>query len=188
MNAEDREYKHVEGNIYEGEFKDGVYEGKGVMLYSDVAKYEGEFKNNKADGKGIYTILGGSFKYEGEFKNDNFHGKGIFKYEGEFKNDNFHGKGIVTTSVQKWNKYEGEVQNGKFNGNGILTYVNGSRYEGIFKNGDNKEGMGTFISVNGDKFTGLFSSTGHDFEGTMTYADGTVEKGKFYKFKSIFLP
>jgi hypothetical protein len=23
--------------------------------------------------------------------------------------------------------------------------------------------MGTFISVNGDKFTGLFSSTGHDF-------------------------
>ena len=41
------------GNYYEGEFRRGMMEGKGVYTWKDGRVYEGEFKNNKKEGQGI---------------------------------------------------------------------------------------------------------------------------------------
>ena len=77
---------------YQGEFKNGLAEGKGIYYYSNGAVYDGEFKNNNREGKGIMKYASGTV-YEGEFKNGKREGKGIFRYadgtvyEGEFKND-----------------------------------------------------------------------------------------------------
>ncbi len=55
--------------IYEGEFKDNLYNGKGIKYErkkGDVIEYRGEFKNNKLTGRAkIY--INGIFLYEQEY-------------------------------------------------------------------------------------------------------------------------
>ena len=52
--------KHDNGGKYEGNFKDGMKNGKGTYIYSNGSKYEGEWKDNKKHGKGIFTDSYGS--------------------------------------------------------------------------------------------------------------------------------
>ena len=48
--------RFANGNIYEGELKNGLPEGKGIYMFANGDAYEGEFKNNKKEGKGIYIF------------------------------------------------------------------------------------------------------------------------------------
>lgn len=68
------EYKN--GNKYQGDFKNGVKDGKGTLTLGDD-KYEGDWKNDLKDGKGTYTYWDGT-KYEGDFKDNTFDGKGTY--------------------------------------------------------------------------------------------------------------
>ena len=45
---------------YEGEFKNGLKEGKGTEKYKNGAVYSGEFKRNLRNGKGKLSKLDGS--------------------------------------------------------------------------------------------------------------------------------
>ena len=40
--------------IYDGEWKNGFKEGKGIEYYNDGDIYEGDYKKGKKEGKGIY--------------------------------------------------------------------------------------------------------------------------------------
>ena len=44
------------GDMYEGEFQNGEYNGKGIYYWD---KYEGKFKNSHKEGKGIFTFNDG---------------------------------------------------------------------------------------------------------------------------------
>ena len=62
---------YANGDIYEGEFKDGMLNGNGKIIRKDGNIFKGEFKDNKLNGHGIYSgkynnIYGNIF--EGEFK------------------------------------------------------------------------------------------------------------------------
>ncbi len=59
----------VTGARYEGEFKDGYYNGQGVYMYANGDKFEGEFKDDKCNGQGVLTYANGD-KFEGEFLDD----------------------------------------------------------------------------------------------------------------------
>ena len=67
--------------IYEGEYKKGVRDGKGICYYQNGERYEGKFRNGKREGKGIFFWKDGS-RWEGYFKNDEMNGEGIY-YSGE---------------------------------------------------------------------------------------------------------
>ena len=54
------------GEIYEGEWKEGLKEGLGSLTSPNGSKYEGEWKNDKMEGQGNYTWPNGK-KYEGEW-------------------------------------------------------------------------------------------------------------------------
>jgi hypothetical protein len=78
--------------------------GKGIMALGDGARYEGEFKNGKYEGQGIEIADGG--KYEGEWKNGHKEGLGThtipgLKYVGEFKEDMYNGEGTLFFSNGK---------------------------------------------------------------------------------------
>lgn len=62
------------GDVYEGTFKNGIFDGKGTFTATDGWTYVGEFKQGQADGQGKLTTKTKTV-YEGTFK------QGIFQYE-----------------------------------------------------------------------------------------------------------
>ncbi len=57
----------VNGDVYEGEFKDGVKEGKGKLIFFEGGIYDGDFKDDQASGKGKLILPNGEV-YEGDFR------------------------------------------------------------------------------------------------------------------------
>ena len=41
-----------DGSVYEGEFKGGLFNGKGKLTWENGSVYEGEFKDGRRQGKG----------------------------------------------------------------------------------------------------------------------------------------
>ena len=97
----------LNGDIYEGEFKDGVFSGKGEMYYKNLnsqeAVYRGMFRNHKRCGFGEMVWGDDKEKFLGNWNQDQ-RVKGELQmldgsvYIGEFKNDTFHGKGKLCFS------------------------------------------------------------------------------------------
>ncbi len=142
-------YETNTGIRYEGEFKNGLENGKGIIFFPNGNSYSGEFVNSKRNGKGtyLYANLG---KYIGQFKNNKRHGQGTFIW---FQNNDVN---IVTKLLNKlfsrYSYYEGAWENGKKNGFGIFTdSINGSKQQGIWKN--DKIISGVVLFKNGDSCT-----------------------------------
>ena len=130
-------YYHSGYTLYEGDFLDDEFHGKGVYFYENILKrgekgdtnYIGDFKNGKMSGRGIMYDWDDSHSkiYEGQFLNNEFNGHGTLyfyesnkiKYEGSFLNGMFHGKGELFYNSGNL-KYKGDFKNGKFHGTGIL--------------------------------------------------------------------
>ena len=144
---------------YEGDWINDKFEGFGALFNQDE-KYNGNFKEGKYDGEGNLYKKNGDC-YSGEFLRGNLlKGKINFNngdcYEGNLKEGLFDGKGVYTykngdvfkgsfIKGQKYfgemsfnenkNKYEGYFENDKFNGEGILN-INNEEQKGIFKDGN----------------------------------------------------
>ncbi len=71
------EYLNKGSNVvsYEGEFKRGLYNGKGAIKYKDGSVYTGEFKNGLRDGYGTFRGSNGKIIYDGLWKENVFLGK-----------------------------------------------------------------------------------------------------------------
>ena len=129
-------------SIYEGDFVEDKYHGRGIMTYANGDKYEGEWKDDLRNGKGKLIYANGEI-YEGEFQNDNINGKGTLtwtdgdKYVGEFKNNYRQGKGIFMCDVEM--KYDSKI-----------TY---KKQKEIEKDISRKKGI--FIGIATDKTKGL---------------------------------
>jgi len=50
--------KYANGDVYEGEWKNGKKEGQGVMTYANGNVYDGHWKNGKKEGEGIFYKQG----------------------------------------------------------------------------------------------------------------------------------
>ena len=90
---------------YEGDFKDGVKNGKGVMKHKNGDIYEGSFRNDVKYGNGVYRFKDGEI-YEGEFKDDGFEGHGVMRFEGveikgNFKRGKLDGEGEIIRNKEK---------------------------------------------------------------------------------------
>ena len=96
-------YTYPNGDVYEGDWRDGKPHGRGKMTYPNGDVYEGDWLHGKANGIGKYTYRDGRV-YEGGFCDGNSHGKGKHTYpdggvyEGDWLN------GVV---------YEGDWRDGK---------------------------------------------------------------------------
>ena len=87
------------GDVYEGEYLDGMRNGNGLFIWADGKKYEGDFVDDMREGTGRLEWADGTF-YEGGFVNGKMHGKGRIVwsngeiYVGWFANDKMEGHGI----------------------------------------------------------------------------------------------
>lgn len=134
------------GDSYEGEFKRGVYWGKGTYYdESEDSKYVGNWVKGKPNGKGLAT-WGEKSKFPGRY------------YDGEWKDGLMHGYGTKfwgKAEVDKYtnNKYTGEWKNDKMDGFGKYDWADGSYYEGPWKN-DEQDGDGIYVFKDGEVFKG----------------------------------
>jgi hypothetical protein len=127
-----------DGSVYEGEFKNGLFEGKGVFHYKNGELYAGQFKDGLAQGKGEHTYSNGD-RYQGDFSDGlpegigTYSGDNGYKYRGEFKHGYFHGKG--KSNLANGDHYDGEFFKGYEQGFGTYYYSNGDHYQGEFRAG-----------------------------------------------------
>ena len=88
-----------DGNVYEGEYQNGVPNGNGSAKFPNGDKYVGEFKDGVRSGIGTDEHFNGS-KYVGEQKNNKRHGQGTYFMAdgrislGEWKEGQPHGRFI----------------------------------------------------------------------------------------------
>ncbi len=70
--------------LYEGDIKNNLPNGKGILSFKGKRFYEGDWLNGTKNGMGIsYYSTGG--KYFGEIKNGLLHGIGTFFYSNKTK-------------------------------------------------------------------------------------------------------
>jgi hypothetical protein len=93
--------KTVNGQlVYEGHFKDDLYEGDGLWISEQGLIYTGNFTQGKRNGRGILFSNESKYRYDGEWKDDMKCGKGSetnpdgSTYIGEFCNNKKNGQGI----------------------------------------------------------------------------------------------
>lgn len=130
-------YTAKNGDVYVGQFAKGGYNGKGRYRFANSQIYDGDWIDSKRQGKGKFTYADGKI-YEGEFANNLRQGQGTltFKngevYVGQFANDDYNGKGKIRYSAGE--TYEGDWVNGQRSGQGTYTSPNGISYIGEWKN------------------------------------------------------
>lgn len=66
------------GDVYEGEFKDGVLEGEVIIHFSDGSRFKGVYRNGKRNGAALEVDKDGK-RFEGTYKDDYRDGKYIEK-------------------------------------------------------------------------------------------------------------
>ncbi len=147
---------------YFGEWKNGKFHGRGIIMWFNGQVYKGEFKFGKKDGQGTLNFSNGR-SYVGQFKYGKYHGKGKFNFGKKDEN-------LET--------YDGYWLNGKLNGIGSYFYQNGDRYIGEFKE-NKKHGHGKYNWVNGKEYVGEFYNDIISGFGILTKANGSKFIGEF---------
>ena len=127
--------QYVSGRLYEGFWKNDLWEGQGFEVYASGNTYKGAFANGRAHGHGIYEWWNGEV-YDGEWN------RGVKEGHGMWKNI-------------KGDQYIGMWKNSKANGHGIHVWSNGDKYEGEWKN-FMKHGWGSETFANGDTYCGQY--------------------------------
>ena len=182
-----RKYVWEDGKYYLGEFKNSnnLPNGKGIKYNKDgTILYEGDFVNGRFEGKGRYNYPNGRF-FIGEYKKGLRNGKGIIYYpdgkvnfESNYVDDKREGEGKFV--LEDGSYYIGNWENGLFNGKGKEYYPNGKlRYEGDYVDGK-REGKGKYIWRDGDYYIGEEKNDLRHGKGTQYDSSGAIiHRGKW---------
>ena len=156
-------------NIYDGEWIDGEYEGKGLLRLADGTRYTGKFKEGRYEGSGTLRFSDGSH-YAGEFSKGARSGKGRFQdpcgnwYEGYWHKGKPNGQGTSWRNDKK-ELYVGQYVKGKMVGRIMVHYENGDRRAGTWStSGDFVEWLHKRISVQVTNNFCNFFRVNKDFE------------------------
>ncbi len=132
----------LEDGTYTGGVTDGKPDGQGKMEYTNGQVYEGEWKNGVRSGQGRCTWPDGGY-YDGEWANDKWNGQGtnymggskdVDYYVGGFADGKRNGHGIFTWA--SGDSIETEWVNGVINGKGTYTWSNGTVAAGEWVDGE----------------------------------------------------
>ncbi|KAL7697508.1 MORN repeat/PH domain containing protein [Lotmaria passim] len=150
---------------YEGEWRDGVPQGRGVMRWENGDVYEGLFERGQPHGSGnsdnvnTFTFADGRV-YTGDFESGRRDGKGKI----------LHINGDV---------YDGQFVRGTVTGFGTIIYAKGPRiYRGLFEHGRKVKG---YLRFPGSQrgYDGEWQDDVPHGSGSMTFANGDFYKGDF---------
>lgn len=172
-------YVKADGTKYLGDFLAGKITGQEVVYYTNGDVYEGKMVNGKREGSGKYLFANGT-SYDGNWVAGKKQGRGVFRYlngavfEGSFVNDvSSDSNGKMT--FPNGDIYEGPVNNGKLNGQATV-YYNYGIYRGSIVDGK-RDGYGRFEWENGDFYEGYWAYGKRNGQGTYYYGSGGRDFG-----------
>ena len=193
------------GEIYEGEWSNGLRHGRGICLYPDLVMYEGNWVFGKPSGFGLLlSSKRDVIYYEGEFLDGALHGRGRYsylngdhfngewregerqghgeyifsngcRYIGDWKDNERHGKGKFTWPDGSF--YDGEWESNNRHGRGLLEIVNGFHYDGYWAN-NYMDGRGILVFMSGTEYQGTFKNGLREGRGSVRF-DGAEYEGRF---------
>ncbi len=120
--------QYVNGEFYEGDFRQLKRNGKGIHYYANGDIYEGDWQNDRRIGKGKITFADNSHLI-GQFIEDQADGHGIYQdkdgnnFQSVVANEEEKLGGLATTE-------SGAIRNGKLFEYGKVKYKNDDRYKG----------------------------------------------------------
>lgn len=161
-------------NYYEGNFKNGERNGKGMLVKNTYSNYDKKFTE--------------SLRYVGQFKNGKYHGKGketviLNEYEGNWKEGKKDGYGVFTVG-SGISIHKGNWLNDKKSGKGKETFSSGNSFDGEYK--DNEFFKGTYTYEGGQKYIGEFLNAKMDGQGKYYLENGDLYfEGRFKNGKTI---
>jgi Uncharacterized protein conserved in bacteria len=174
----ERDNTKTEIIIYEGEFQNGTYHGKGTLYNGDKIEFSGVFQN----GEKTY------YPYENEF----YYDKGAIEFYGDpSKTKTGNTMKVYYTSGNLY--YEGGWKNRQIAGDGTIYYINGKPKEsGNFKNGE-LEGKGKkyyesgIIEQEGEFEAGVLNGKGKLYHPNgKLKVEGTFKDGKLVGKAKVF--
>ncbi|CDW85222.1 UNKNOWN [Stylonychia lemnae] len=203
--------RHSNGNIYQGEFREGKANGHGIQTWANGEKYDGQWEMGARSGNGIWSGMENSNTYIGKWNRNKAEGYGTYtwpngdRYDGEWSQNMKNGKGA--DFFNNGDTFVGYYKDGKPHGKGIYTWMNGSQYDGDFVDGlkhgvgvwkknkdditghrfegeyqyDRKHGYGEFYWQSGNIYKGSYQNDERDGYGEMYFTDGTTYKGDWTK-------
>ena len=169
--------------IYDGEFFNDLYHGKGKLFGENGSYYDGEWKNGLKHGYGVHVKQNGE-KYTGNWKNGNYDGDGqLFNRNGKIIFKGTHKDGVKNQNCYYFKEdtgevYEGEYVDGRLHGEATYTDGHGNKYKGSWYEG-RKHGYGIYTSPDGSKYCGQWKHDVKDGDGEDTDTDGFTLKGNF---------
>jgi len=104
---------------YEGEFSEGVAEGLGVWWTQEGGRVEGEFKDHRLNGEAIWYWPSGGKRMEGDFRRGLVHGQAIYhfgqdtRFLGEFRKGVPHGRAVLVDKKSGSLLWQGLFHEGK---------------------------------------------------------------------------
>lgn len=141
-------YGNGKDATWDGEWKNGVMNGRGAFFYDNGDYFEGEMKEGKRSGEGRVCNRKGAVLFEGVFKDDLEEGAGTqFFADGSFMKVNYHkgesvGKAVLYDAKQNV-LGEGSFANGAYSGYGRFFLKGGVCYFGSVVK-DKLEGKGEY--------------------------------------------
>ena len=164
---------HLNGEEYEGEWKDNLIHGTGVYTYADGRVYEGNFLEGKPHGIGKMTYANGS-SYEGNWEDGLPHGEGkcIMNTGKVYKLQFCAGKQLGTIEEAELPATENHFQE--------VGYLDGGKYRGMTKD-SRRHGKGEYTWPNGDVYRGDFENGERHGYGEMIYANQEIYRGQWKK-------
>jgi len=112
-------YAYTNGFVYEGNFLNGLREGRGMLKGKDGSWYDGMWTGDKFQGQGTYVWPNGA-KYVGAWEKGIQSGYGIYFYV-------------------NGDKYTGYFKDNLFEGQGKYTWADGTSQDGVYEKGKLKE-------------------------------------------------
>lgn len=138
-------FSFADGRTFQGEWIDGMIVS-GKMQYVNGDLFDGHWKNGVKDNRGVYRLTNGE-TYDGYWLNNEKHGVGVTKIPGEISKgwECWAHDRIIEVKDKDW--YAGDVQNSLTrapHGKGTTLHQNGEVYSGEYQNGE-RNGYGTLF-------------------------------------------
>jgi len=176
-----------DGAVYKGEYKNGLFDGEGQLVWSNGNRYVGEFRQGLKHGKGRDMLASGTV-YDGDFVNGFWEGQGTLEtgtggtYVGEFKQGMLSGKGKYVSFDGK--VYDGDFKNNRMNGKGSIIYPDGGRFRGEVKDW-RMNGEGEYTTPKKYViYKGHFVNDEMKGKGEIRYKDGSYYKGEIHDWQA----